>query len=226
MPLSYYVNINQENILKTLFSACIFLLWSQFSFIKPFFSPFSFFFDIYPKCSQDNIYYKDYIDFTEATTSILVNQSNFNFNLQSMQLHVDHSDLMHSMCKKYVDFNFLWILNISKIFGLQISDLEQSWGSMWWGIKRHKSKASDKLWQYYSLLFTFCCRSRKHFCSVLILSSLSILSPNLCSLWFWCCISLCTGGFTHFFNIHCWGLGLVAGGVFNCSLRLPQDAPF
>lgn len=58
-------------------------------------------------CSQDNLYYRDYRDFMEATTSILVNQSNFNFNLQRMQLYVDHSDLMHSMCKKDVDFNFL-----------------------------------------------------------------------------------------------------------------------
>lgn len=66
-----------------------------------------FFFDIYPKCSQDNLYYRDYRDFTGATIYILVNQSNFNFNLQRMKLYVDHRDLMHSMCKKDVDFNFL-----------------------------------------------------------------------------------------------------------------------
>ena len=107
MPLSYYVDINQENIFKTLFYSCRFPPWSQFSFIKSFFSLFSFFFplDIYPKCLQDNLYYRDYRDFTGTTIYILVNQSNF--NLGRMKLYEDHSDLMHSMCKRDVDFNFL-----------------------------------------------------------------------------------------------------------------------
>lgn len=176
--------MNQESIFKTLFSSCRFPLCPQFSFIKYFFFLFSFF-DIYPKCSQDKLWYKDYRGFSGTTICISVNQSNFNyFNLERMQLYVDHSDLMHSTCKKMLTLIFFvfWVLVISLVYKYQIfNKLKEVYDK---GLKKHISKKSDKPWKFYRLLFTFCYGRRRHFCSVLITNSLNILSSNLWNVWF------------------------------------------